>query len=125
MNKPLVLVNKDNFWRIHLKEVYLLIDFRLELNCFLVFDLPFLKHLIDVVILCNQYVILSSSVLNGFANLWECVFNIRVHVFLSTLDILLRLKKDLIHKVFVLDNLLYHFCRLIMAFNKVYDDIVT
>lgn len=63
--------------------------------------------------------------LNSLANLWESVFDVGVHVLLCSLDVLLGLKKNLVHKVLVLNDLLDHFCGLIMPFNEVYDDIVT
>jgi hypothetical protein len=60
----------------HLKEEDLPVYLCLELDSFLVLDLPLLQHLVDIVVFMNKQIILSSSVLNGLANFWEGVLNV-------------------------------------------------
>jgi hypothetical protein len=109
----------------HLKEEDLLVYLFLKLDSLLVFDLSLLQHLVDIVVFMNKQIILSPPVLDGLGNFWEGVLNIRVHILFGPLNIFLTLEKNLVDKVFVLNNLLKHFCGFIMTLDEVDNDVIT
>ena len=66
----------------------LVVNLSLELIGFLLFNLPMFEHLDYEVIFIMKQEVLSSSVLNGFADFWEHAFNIVVKIIFSTVHLL-------------------------------------
>lgn len=91
MDDSLVLVDQLDLWGMHLEVVYFLVNLRLKFLSFLFLDLTVLEHFFYVVVLMNQKVILSASVLDGLTDFGEHLFNVREHVLFSALDLLLGL----------------------------------
>ena len=120
----MVLVSELDFWLMHLEVENLLINLTSKSRSLLILNLSLLEHIINEMELMNKDVILCSSVLDGFGNLWEHILDVRVHVQFSALLLLCTLEQDLGYEVLILNYFLDHLGCLLMAFDEVDDDIV-
>lgn len=124
MHDPFFLAFELNFRIVILQINDHLVNFTLECLCFFIFNLANFEHWIDVVILMNQKVVLSSSHLNGFGNLREHIFNVGYHVFFCCIRVFLTFSKNLVNKVLIFNDVLNVLGGFFMGIDEVNNDII-
>jgi hypothetical protein len=83
-----------------------------------------LQHFVNLMVFVDQKVILSSPMLNSFANFWKHVFNMLAHIGLAIHDLLFGLNKYLINEALALNHCLEHFISGVMRLYEVYNDVI-